>query len=263
MDFEELEESSDQIPNQPPVHIATPERLGSSSVFFTSRPESGLRDVLTVECHKINGEDFKGSITYTEATVKIFQQELGLSAEILHSVNMSFGKFRTVSFKLKKQINIDEMHEKERFELKRSYMKDNLITTDVINCKIAGIRKPRTSPDVRRPQYDGSDVDIQLVEISGCQYSITKGELLCWLNLYGEVLSDITEMTHPDSVNAEAVGNGTYVVKMKLSKPIPQFLPVSGRKIRFYYNGIRRMCTNCYGYTFKLKSKKLFLSDGN
>ena len=104
---------------------------------------------------------------------------------------MSFGKYRTVSFKLKKQINIDEMHEKENFEMKRSYMKDNLIQTDVISCKIVGIRRPRTTPDVPRPQYDGSEVDIQLVEISGCQYSITKGELLCWLNLYGEVLSVI------------------------------------------------------------------------
>ena len=114
-----------------------------------------------MECHKINGQDFKGTITYTEATVKIFQQELGLSTEILHSVNMSFGKYRTVSFKLKKQINIDEMHEKENFEMKRSYIKDNLIQTDVISCKIVGIRRPRTTPDVPRPQYDGSDVDIQ------------------------------------------------------------------------------------------------------
>ena len=130
-------------------------------------------------------------------------------------------------------------------------MKDNLIQTDVISCKIMGIRRPRTTPDVPRPQYDRSDVDIQLVEISGCQYSITKGELLCWLNLYGEVLSDITEMTHPDSDTNEPVGNGTYVVKMKLSKPIPQFMPVSGKKLRFYYNGIRRMCTNCYGYHAK------------
>ena len=168
MEFEEYEESSEQIPEQPPVQIANLEGLGSSSVFFTSRPESGLRDVLTVECHKINGQDFKGTITYTEATVKIFQQELGLSTEILHSVNMSFGKYRTVSFKLKKQINIDEMHEKENFEMKRSYMKDNLIQTDVISCKIVGIRRPRTTPDVPRPQYDGSDMDIQLVEISGC-----------------------------------------------------------------------------------------------
>ena len=53
----------------------------------------------------------------------------------------------------------------------------------------AGIRKSRTTPDLARPKFDGSKNDIQWVEISGCQYSITVGELLCWLNLFGEVLS--------------------------------------------------------------------------
>ena len=81
-----------------------------------------------------------------------------------------------------------------------------------------------------RPQFDGSDNDIQWVEFSGCQYSITDGELLCCLKLYGEPLSKISEMTHPDSDPNDPVGNGTYVVKMKLRKPIPQFLPISGKK---------------------------------
>ena len=85
-------------------------------------------------------------------------------------------------------------------------------------------------------------------EISGSQYSITEGELVRWLNLYGEVLSKLNEMTHPDSDPDMPVGNGTYVVKMKLKKPIPQFLPVSGKKLRIYFNGIQRMCTNCYGH---------------
>ena len=37
------------------------------------------------------------------------------------------------------------------------------------------------------------------VEIGGCQYEITEGELLYWLNLFGDVLSKISEMKHPDS----------------------------------------------------------------
>ena len=85
------------------------------------------------------------------ATVKIFQQILGLSTDILHSVKMSFNKFRTLSFKLKKQINIDELADKENFEMKRSYLTGNEIKTDLIACKIMGIRKPRTTPDLPRP----------------------------------------------------------------------------------------------------------------
>ena len=44
-------------------------------------------------------------------------------------------------------------------------------------------------------------------------------------------------MTHPDSDPNDPVGNGTYVVKMKLRKPIPQFLPISGKKLRIKNNG--------------------------
>ena len=108
------------------------------------------------------------------ATVKIFQQILGLSTDILHSVKMSFNKFRTLSFKLKKQINIDELADKENFEMKRSYLTGNEIKTDLIACKIMGIRKPRTTPEVPRPTYDGSSSNVQWVEISGCRYSITE-----------------------------------------------------------------------------------------
>ena len=79
--------------------------------------------------------------------------------------------------------------ENEIFEMKRLYMQENVIKTDVIT---VGMRKPRPIQDLPRPQYDGSDNDIQWVEISGCQCEITEGELLCWLNSYGEVLSKIS-----------------------------------------------------------------------
>ena len=249
-----FQESNGQLPmevRQDSLIKMVPSQLGDGSIFHTFRAPGGLRDVLTVECQKLNGEEFKGTITYTEATVKIFQQELGLQSGDLHSVKMSFNKFRTVSFKLKRQIDIDELVEKENFEMKRSYMEGNQIKTDVISCKIVGIRRPRMTPEIPRPTYDGTENDVQWVEISGCQYEITEGELLCWLKLYGDVLSKISEMKHPDSEVENPVGNGTYVVQMKLKRPIPQFLPISGRKVRFYYNGIKRECTNCYGHHAK------------
>ena len=92
-----------------------------------------------MECLKLNGETFNGTITYTEAAVKVFQQELGLSTDILHSVKMAYSRCRTVTFKLKKQVNIDELAEKENFEMKRSYMQDNKIISDVITCRIVGL----------------------------------------------------------------------------------------------------------------------------
>ena len=66
--------------------LLTTRQLGEKSIFITQRPEGGLRDVINLECSKLNGELFKGTITYTEATVKIYQQNLGLSTEDLHSI---------------------------------------------------------------------------------------------------------------------------------------------------------------------------------
>ena len=36
---------------------------------------------------------------------------------------------------------------------------------------------------------------------------------------------------------AQKVGNGVYSVKMKIRKPIPNFLPALGLKIRINYKG--------------------------
>ena len=38
---------------------------------------------------------------------------------------------------------------------------------------------------------------------------------------------------------------GTYVVKVKLDKDIPELLPVAGRRIHISYPGVRKKCTNC------------------
>ena len=58
---------------------------------------------------------------------------------------MSFGKFREISFKLKSQINIDELYEKENFEMKRCYMQDNLNALDHLCSYVALGFYPMTS----------------------------------------------------------------------------------------------------------------------
>ena len=120
-----------------------------------------MRDVLTVECSKINGKDFKGTITYTEATVKIYQDKFGLQADNLHSIKMSFSTCRVVSFKLRSQINIDEMAEKEAFTIERCFMEGDEIKRHEITCKLTEIRKPIGTPELRRPDYQGSVNDTE------------------------------------------------------------------------------------------------------
>jgi hypothetical protein len=40
---------------------------------------------------------------------------------------------------------------------------------------------------------------------------------------------------------------GTYSVKMKLSKEIPQLLPMYGKRVKIYYKGVSKLCFNCFG----------------
>ena len=55
-----------------------------------------------------------------------------------------------------------------------------------------------------------------------------------WLELYGELLNDITEECHYEAdPDAQKIGNGIYTVKMKIKKPIPNFLPCLGLKYVF------------------------------
>ena len=67
----------------------------------------------------------------------MFQQKMELDVENLHSIKMYFNKSRNVSFKLKSQINIDELVDKENFTFDRSYMQGNEIKTDTISWSTA------------------------------------------------------------------------------------------------------------------------------
>ena len=43
------------------------------------------------------------------------------------------------------------------------------------------------------------------------------------------------------------VGNGVYVVTMRLRKDMPNYMPMYERKVCLDYNGIKRQCNSCYG----------------
>jgi hypothetical protein len=65
------------------------------------------------------------------------------------------------------------------------------------------------------------------------------------------VKSEILEDTHEDSDDSSddlpPVGNGIYSVQMKLKQDMPQLVPIHGKRVRLYYRGIVKRCTNCFG----------------
>ena len=217
--------------------------MGDRSFFVTPRPDGGMRDDLIVQCQTINGKPFKGTVTFKEAKHEIFQGKLGYEQTLLHSIRTTFNGCPVIKFKLKSQINIDDLASVEHFDFERRYFIGKEPRTDIIHCRVMGIRSMQSVAN-----FDSSENDVRWVKIEGCEYTLEDQQILDWLRLYGDPISPICEDIHEDSdSDAEPIGNGTYSVKMKLNRDIPQFLPMFGRRIRIYYKGITKLCTQCFG----------------
>ena len=65
-----------------------------------------MQDIITVECNKLNGKLFNGTVNFSEAKSKIFQDGLGLDANLLGTVQIKFNKCPVITFKLKSKINV-------------------------------------------------------------------------------------------------------------------------------------------------------------
>ena len=95
-------------------------------------------------------------------------------------------------------------------------------------------------------QDDGT----RLIKIEGCEYRVTKEQIVNWLECYGEVKSEIKEDHWIDENEEEEDGSnrsGIYSVLMKLERDIPELLPMYGRRIKIYHRGIQKFCKNCFG----------------
>jgi hypothetical protein len=59
------------------------------------------------------------------------------------------------------------------------------------------------------------------------------------------------------------LGNGIYSVRMKIARDMPQFIPMHGKRVRLYYRGIVKRCTNCFQQHQRkfCKNEKVLWSD--
>ena len=218
-----------------------PTDLGDNTRFVTPAPDGAMRDEIVVECRTINDAPFRGTITFKEAREVIFGEVMGFELKELYSIRFRYNGCPVIKFKLKNQINLDDLLSVEYFNLERQ--SPNNRDTDYIGCRIMGIRGSQSVP-----HYDGQENDVRWVKIEGTEYQLTQEQIVQGLIPFGEVLTPVREDIFQDSDSdlSEIVGNGTYSVKMKLERPIPQYLPMHGKKIRVYHNGISKLCTNCF-----------------
>ena len=215
------------------------------SVFVTKKPEGAFRDEIVVELHTLDDQPFRGSITVREARKKIFEEILGFKQEDMASLILTYSRGPIATFKLVKPINIDMLESFQHFELKRSATVRGEERTSILKCMIRGIR---TKQRVDGEGY--TDTGMRWVKVEGCEFRVEKEQMIEWLSYFGEVKSEITEDTHGGSDDSAddlpPVGNGIYSVRMKLKRDMPQFVPMYGKRVRLYYRGIVKRCTNCF-----------------
>ena len=242
--FPHQQETSQQLRRNSEQSVAAmSQRKTLPRIFKTAPPNGPMRDDLVIEIQKINGKPFRGQLTFTEAKDGIFTGCLDLNIKLIHGIRFGFNTYPTIKYKLKEQINIDDLHHLEYFEFKREYKMKGEWVTDTFECKIFGIR----SNTGEQTQSD-PDPNIRWVKIEWTDYAIEENQIMEWLNLFGEPAGDLSEEIHPNSdSDADPIGKGTFTIKMRLNRDIPQLLPMWGKRVRIYYRGVQKLCSNCFG----------------
>ena len=61
-------------------------------------------------------------------------------------------------------------------------------------------------------------------------------------------MSEMVEDVFEDDEDSDGVNaTGISLIKMRLTRNIPQMVPLDGRRIKFYYRNIQKQCTKCFG----------------
>jgi hypothetical protein len=219
------------------------------SASFRRDTEGAMRDTFLVDILKMNGEPFKGTVPRTEALKHIFVRALGFKPDEFHGATPGFKGNPTVLFKTKDIFNIDErLSGKSFFSYQKTVRTEQGEKIIDMSCSIRGIREQ--DPKMRAgPSYTW-------LKIEGAEYHLREEQLRLWLSEYGLLVSDITEDKEEQTLDSSEddeiytdvdLNTGIYSAKMNLIKPIPQLIPMCGKKIKIYHKGIKKQCMKCFG----------------
>jgi hypothetical protein len=217
------------------------------SGLFKGSNEGAWRESFVVDVMEIDGQKFMGSLTRKEMSNSIYTKALGLRPENLHGFVPGYRGHPTIKYRLKEKINIDlDLLGKSVFTFERAEKIGSETIVYTVKCEIAGIREladvSERAPEARKSRYTW-------IKVEGAEYELPKDEIVAWLEKFGNAVSDLTEDKERDSSDSDDTEyfNGIYSIKMDLKTKPPQFLPISGKKIKIYYKGIEKRCIKCFG----------------
>ena len=187
-------------------------------------------EIIQVELSSQNEDRFIGSLTMLEAKHGIYRDCLGFSDfSNFDGVSIAYKGRLCITFKLKQPINVDNLYDQRYFEFNRKSKQKGKIITTMYNGVIKGLR----SPGRRRMDSNNENMeqdDSLKIYIKGCEFQIAEEKIKLGLSYWGDVLSEISEETFHDPHDKEGTNRtGTYSVTIRLSKPIPQWIPMGGK----------------------------------
>lgn len=83
------------------------------------------------------------------------------------------------------------------------------------------------------------------VKINDCSYKLSKLEITNRIEQYGEIKFKLEELAIPGDTDGIPVGRGSYTLKMKLNRLIPNVLPMHILKVKCCYQGVKKQCSSC------------------
>ena len=225
---------------------------------FKGQEMGNQRDQILVDIPKIDGYAFKDQLTDKEQNLIAYK--LGIVNTNVSGIAPGFTNGHpTYTYRLYKLMHINDINFEE-IKIKRTQVDDqgNKYKAEIL-CKARGnVPTPKANNESGLPMT-------RWIKIEDTQYKLDGQQIRTWLEQFGNLQTEIEEEGKPGSQEDPdddpdlsegekeylkgmmEVGSGILTTKMILYKNMPQYLPMFGRKIRIYYKGIERTCTNCYG----------------
>ena len=233
--------------------MSTTSTTASSTAFREDAPtfapgRGKFREKFVVDVLRIEDKPFKTNIGHKEAYDEIYRGSLGLERSNFHGIAMSWQGHPVLTFRVANAIDIDKLPAAFLF-LRESADESGNEHELKIDCEIRGVRVPGATSEKR-----DAFPKVKWISIEGVDYDLENEELKNWLDLYGTMITDVKEDNikfagkHDSDKEELHCGLGKLSVKMELNRDIPTYLPAFGKKIKIYYNGMPRQCTNCYNY---------------
>jgi len=217
---------------------------------FGGERRGKMRNLIEVDILTVDTRPYKTNFTQEMAYNEIYRGLLNMPKENIHGIKCSWRGHPFITIKLANCIDIDELPAK--FDYYRIVKEDDGVTGQYKICgEIKGVRTLNPSAPTRKPE--------RWLRIDPDCYDMEEELLLEWLNLYGTPLTKLEEdncvvPAFDEDPDEEAgagevkLGKGLLSIKIQLEKPIPEFLPIDGKRVRIYYAGMHKQCVNCYQY---------------